>query len=133
MLLTLIRTEAPFLVLVIVVSCTAPQFAIPTALTSAGLILLPQEYKGEVAGLSLRITTNYSSVWPNKEINNNHKKRSHRGRTLYHFCIVFPVAHHDWDRIQTFCLCQSCLWWHTSGNHHCGPLWYNCHILHPGR
>lgn len=132
-LLTLIRTEAPFLVIIIVVSGTAPQLAIPSALTSAGVILLPQEYKGEVAGLSLRITTNYSSVWPNKDINNTCKKISHCGSTLYHSCIVFPGAHHEWDRIQTFCLCQSSLWWRTSGNHHSGPLWYSCHILPPGR
>lgn len=66
MLLTLVRTEAPFLVIVIVVSGTAPQLAISTSLTSAGVILFTKEHKGEVAGLSLRVSTDYSGIWPNK-------------------------------------------------------------------
>lgn len=67
MLLTLVRTEAPFLVIIIVVSGTAPQLAISSSLTSAGVILFTQEHKGEVAGLSLRISTDHSGFWPNKD------------------------------------------------------------------
>lgn len=44
---------------------------------------------------------------------------------------MFP--HHDWDRIHISYPGQSCLWWHTSGNHHCGPLWYSCHTPPPER
>ena len=68
MLLTLIRTEAPFLVLIIVVSCSAPQLAISSSLTGTGVIPLTQEHKGKVAGLSFRITTDYSGIWQNNEI-----------------------------------------------------------------
>lgn len=62
MLLTLVRTEAPFLVVIIVVSGTAPQLAISSSLASAGVIRFTQEHKGEVARLSLRISTDYSGV-----------------------------------------------------------------------
>lgn len=68
MWLTLVRTETPFLVVIIAVSGTAPQLAISSSLTSAGVILFTQEHKGEVAGLSLRISTNYSGLCPNKEL-----------------------------------------------------------------
>lgn len=69
-----------------------------------------------------------------KQRHNNHSKnRSHCASTPHCLCAVFPVTHHDWDRIQTSCLGQSCLWWHTSGNHHYGPLWYSCHIPPPER
>lgn len=62
LLLTLVRTETPFLVVIIVVSGTAPQLAIISSLTSAGAVLFTQEHEGEVAGLSLRISTDCSGV-----------------------------------------------------------------------
>lgn len=62
MLLTLVRTKAPFLVIIVAVSGGAPQLAISTSLTSAGVILFTQENEGEVAGLTLRVSTNYSGV-----------------------------------------------------------------------
>lgn len=65
---TLVGTETPFLVIIIVVGGTAPQLAISSSLTSAGVILFTQEHKREVAGLSLWISTGYSSVCPNKDI-----------------------------------------------------------------
>lgn len=51
--LTLIRTEAPFLVLIVAVSGATPQLSISSSLAGAGVILFTQEHKGEVAGLSL--------------------------------------------------------------------------------
>lgn len=68
LLLTVVRTEAPFLVIIIAVSGAAPQLAISSSLTCAWVILLTQEHKGEVAGISLRISTNYSYIWINRDI-----------------------------------------------------------------
>ncbi len=76
MLLTLVRTEAPFLVIIVAVSGTAPQLAIASSLTSAGVILFAQEHKGEVAGISLRISTDHSGFWPNKDIKTTMRKQA---------------------------------------------------------
>lgn len=66
-----------------------------------------------------------------KHSHNYSQKRCHCGRTQHCLCAVVSVTHRDWDRIHMPCHCQSFLWWHTSGNHHCGPLWYNCHNSFP--
>lgn len=76
LLFTIVLTEAPFLVIVIAVCGTAPQLAISSPLTSAGVILFTQELKGEVAGLSLRISTGYSIACPNKVITTTVKKQA---------------------------------------------------------
>lgn len=131
LLLTLVRAEAPFIVIIIVASCTAPQFAISSSLTSAGVIFLSKEHKGEVAWLSLRISTNHCGVCPNNT--NNSKKTSLCDCDLMHLYAGFPVTHLDLDRIHISCPCQSCLWWHTNGSHHFGPPWYSCYTPSPER
>lgn len=65
LLLTLVRTKAPFLVIIIASGGTTPQFAITSSLTSAGVVLLTKEHKGEVAGFSLRIPTENSGICSN--------------------------------------------------------------------
>lgn len=60
--LTFVRTQAPFLVLIIVCRGTAPQFAVCSALTGAGIILFAEEHKWEVAELSFRIPTDNSCI-----------------------------------------------------------------------
>lgn len=62
MLLTLVSTETPFLVIIIVACCAAPQLAITSALTGAGVILFAKEGEGEVTGLALRISTQHSGI-----------------------------------------------------------------------
>lgn len=100
MLLTLVRTKAPFLILIIVVSGTAPQLAISTSLTGAGVIRLTQEHKGKLARLSLRIATGHCSVWPNKETTRVSTEDLVAAHPIC-LCIAVPVTHHDWDRIHT--------------------------------
>lgn len=90
MFLTFVRTETPFLVVIVVVSSAAPQFAISSSLTSAGVVLLTQEYKGEVAGLSLRVSTNYSGVCPNRH---NSKETSHYGSVVQWFIMHCSSFH----------------------------------------
>lgn len=68
MLLTLVGTETPFRVVIIAVSGTAPQLAISSSLTCAGVILFTQEHEREVARLPLRVSTNHSGFCTNKEI-----------------------------------------------------------------
>lgn len=65
---TLVRTEAPFFVRVIVTSCAAPQLAITSALACAGVVLFAEEGEGEVAGLPLGISTEYSGFWPERDV-----------------------------------------------------------------
>lgn len=130
MILTLVRTEAPLLVVIIAVSGSAPQLAVSSPLTGAGVVLFTQEHKGEVAGRSLSISTDYSGVWKNKDITTTVRKQAIVGIPPCYSSAVVPVTHHGRDRIHISCLCQSCLWWHTSGIRHCGPLWYSCHTPH---
>lgn len=68
MWLTLVRTEAPFLVIIVVVSGSAPQLAISSSLTGTGVVLFAQEHKGEAAGISVRVSTDCSGVCPNTVI-----------------------------------------------------------------
>lgn len=132
-LLTLVRTESPFLVVIIAISGSTPQLAIAPSLTGAGVVLLTQEFKGEVAGFSLRVSTNHSSVWPKQTHKISSWKTNHCDHIEQHLFIVVSVTHHDWGRIHILRPCQNWLWWNTSGSHHCDPLWCSCHILYPGR
>lgn len=62
MLLTPVSTETPFLVIIKVACCTAPQLAVTSALSGAGVVLFAKEGEGEVTGLALRISTRHSGV-----------------------------------------------------------------------
>lgn len=57
---TLVSTEAPFFVCVIVACRAAPQLAVTSALAGAGVVLFAKEGEGEVAGLPIGIATNDS-------------------------------------------------------------------------
>ena len=127
--LTFVRTQAPFLVLVIVCSGTAPQLAVCSALTGAGVILFAEEDEGEVAELSLRIPTDDSRVCSRSQKSVSAIRLS---RTMPLF-ILFSVAYLCWDKSQTSCPGRSSLWWHTSGIRLCGPLKCSCHIPCPKR
>lgn len=66
--ITSVGTQAPFLVLIIVSSGTAPQFAVSSALTGAGIILFALEDEREVAELSFGIPTDNTCIcsWSQK-------------------------------------------------------------------
>lgn len=66
--LTSVRTQAPFLILIIVCSGTAPQFTVSSALTGAGIILFVEKYEGKVAELSFRIPTDNSRICSQKSL-----------------------------------------------------------------
>lgn len=133
-MLTLVRTEAPFLVFIIVVSSATPQFAVSSPLACTGVILLAQKHKGKVTGLSFRVSSNYSSVWTNKDIRQAVKQIN---KPLWQDFVGFtPCAsftHHGSDRSHISYPCQSCLWWHTNGIHLCGLLLCSCRTRRPGR